>query len=265
VLFSGRGGDQGGCRGDVPFNLVAGRFLNPGIENNVDRSIRTSVLSGPMARPSLREQILQAGLPLMSRSGYHAATVRDICAAARAPQGSFTNHFRSKEAFAAEVLNRYFDYLKRLVSQALCDPTRSPRQRLKRYLDVITNKLARDRWMLGCLIGDFSLQASSHSKVLRKRLDAIFREWRALFASCIAAAQSGGEIDSRFDATELAEFLLASWEGAILRMKVERSSAALERFKTIIFETVLKRPSAVGKGKRRATKRSSAKSKRDRS
>jgi TetR/AcrR family transcriptional regulator, transcriptional repressor for nem operon len=34
--------------------------------------------------------------------------VRDICAAAGVPQGSFTNHFRSKEAFAEEVLNRYF-------------------------------------------------------------------------------------------------------------------------------------------------------------
>jgi len=49
-----------------------------------------------------------------------------------------------------------------------------------------------------------------------------------------------GEIDSQFDATDLAEFLLASWEGAILRMKVERSPAALERFKTIAFQTIFK-------------------------
>jgi TetR/AcrR family transcriptional repressor of nem operon len=195
-----------------------------------------------MGRRSLRGEILQAGLRVMFRSGYRGASVRDICAAAGAPQGSFTNHFRSKEAFAAEVLDQYFDYLKGLVSEALNDETLTPRQRLKRYLDVITDKLERDRWMLGCLIGDFSLQISSHSKLLRKRLDSIFREWRALFASCIAAAQSAGEVDSQFDATELAEFLLASWEGAILRMKVERSPAALERFKTIVFETVLRVP-----------------------
>ena len=195
-----------------------------------------------MGRRSLRDQILRAGLPVLFRAGYHAASVRDICAAANAPQGSFTNHFRSKEAFAAEVLDQYFDYLKRLVSEALNDHTLTPRQRLMRYLDVITDKLQRDRWMIGCLIGDFSLQVSSHSKLLRKRLDSIFREWRTLFASCIAAAQSVGEIDSQFHASELAEFLLASWEGAILRMKVERSPAALERFKTIVFETVLKKP-----------------------
>jgi TetR/AcrR family transcriptional repressor of nem operon len=51
---------------------------------------------------------------------------------------------------------------------------------------------------------------------------------------------AAGEIDSKFDPVDLAEFLLASWEGAILRMKVERAPAALERFKTIIFNTVFK-------------------------
>ena len=217
-----------------------------------------------MARPSLREQILRAGLPVMFRSGYHAASVRDICAAARAPQGSFTNHFRSKEAFAIEVLDRYFDYLKGLVSDALDDDTLTPRQRLKRYLDVITDKLERDRFMIGCLIGDFSLQTASHSKLLRKRLDAIFREWRTLFASCIAAAQSAGEVDSQFNATELAEFLLASWEGAILRMKVERSPAALERFKTIAFETIFKSPRISSAGNRARRARKTRKSKRNR-
>src|SRR2546423_2393160 len=213
-------------------------------------------ITSRMGRHSLREQILRAGLPVMFRSGYHAASVRDICAAARAPQGSFTNHFRSKEAFAVEVLDRYFDYLKRLLSEALDDETLSPRQRLKRYLNVITEKLKPDRCMIGCLIGDLSLQVSSHSNLLRKRLNAIFKEWQALFASCIAGAQSAGEVDSRFDAKELAEFLLASWEGAILRMKVERSPAALERFKTIAFETVFKQPgtAAIKKRQRRVCK-----------
>src|SRR5881409_2316792 len=157
-----------------------------------------------MGRRSLRNQILRAGLPVLFRYGYHAASVRDICAAAGAPQGSFTNHFRSKEAFAVEVLDQYFEYLKGLVREALNNETLTPRQRLKRYLDVITDKLERDRWMIGCLIGDFSLQASSHSKRLRQRLDAIFQEWRTPFASCIAAAQAAGEIESKFEATELA-------------------------------------------------------------
>src|SRR5438046_9246086 len=113
---------------------------------------------------ALGDQILRAGLPVLFRYGYHAASVRDICAAAGAPQGSFTNHFRSKEAFAVEVLDQYFDYLKGLVGEALNDETLTPRQRLKRYLDIITGKLERDGWSIGCLIGDLSLEANSKIK-----------------------------------------------------------------------------------------------------
>jgi TetR/AcrR family transcriptional repressor of nem operon len=176
----------------------------------------------------------------MFRSGYQGATVRDICAAAGAPHGSFTNHFRSKEAFAQEVLERYFANLRGYVKEALGNESLTPRQRLKRYLDIVSGVLEADKWSRGCLIGDFSLQASSESELLRDRLEAIFQEWRAPFASCIAAAQNAGEIDATFDPIDLAEFLLASWEGAILRMRVERGPAALDRFKKIVFHTVFK-------------------------
>jgi TetR/AcrR family transcriptional regulator, transcriptional repressor for nem operon len=193
-----------------------------------------------MSQRSLREDILNAGLKVMFQSGYIGATVRDICAAAGAPQGSFTNHFRSKEAFTQEVLDRYFTDLKTVVSKALNDKSLTPRQRLKRYLEIITRHLEGAKWNRGCLIGDLSLEASLQSKHLRNRLEEIFREWRKPFAQCISEAQTEGEIDTKFKAIDLAEFLLASWEGAILRMKVEGGPAALDRFKNIIFETVFK-------------------------
>ena len=195
-----------------------------------------------MAKASHRDRILDAGLKVMFHKGYIGSGVSDIVAEASAPQGSFTNHFRSKEVFAREVLDRYFDHLKGLVAQVLDDRSLSPRQRLRRYLDIISERLKADEFRRGCLIGDFSLETTSQSKRLRQRLEAIFQEWRAPFASCIAEAQTIGEIDSTFDPMDLAEFLLTSWEGAILRMKVERGPAALDRFKKIIFQTIFSKP-----------------------
>lgn len=193
-----------------------------------------------MTKPSLKDSILAAGLRVMFRKGYEGASVRDIVAEAGAPQGSFTNHFRSKEVFACEVLDRYFDHVKGLVAQALNDTTLTSRQRLRRYLDIITGRLEADGWSRGCLIGDLSLEASGSSELLRTRLASIFEEWRVPFAACIAEAQAAHEIASTFDPMDLAEYLLACWQGSILRMKVERSPAALERFKTIAFATVFK-------------------------
>src|SRR5689334_14929613 len=128
-------------------------------------------------RPSLREDILKAGLKVMFKAGYQGASVRDICEAAGAPHGSFTNHFRSKEAFAQEVLDRYFENLQGHIQRSLGDQTLSPRQRLERYLEIISDVLAADKWSRGCLIGDFSLETVSHSKRLRQRLEEIFEEW----------------------------------------------------------------------------------------
>ena len=139
-----------------------------------------------MSKPSHRDALLAAGLQVMFRTGYEGASVRDICAAADAPQGSFTNHFRSKEAFAQEVLDRYFTDLQDQIRTALGDTSLTPRQRLRRYLDRITTLLENDKWSRGCLIGDFSLETASQSQLLRDRLEAIFQEWRAPFAACIA-------------------------------------------------------------------------------
>jgi len=184
-----------------------------------------------MPKPSNKDAILDAGLKVMFRTGYHGTSVRDVTAAAGAPQGSFTNHFRSKEAFASEVLNRYFEITKGLVAEALEDDSLTPRARLRRYLDIITGRLEAD-----------SLEAAGSSEMLRSRLGEIFAEWRMPFAACIREAQASGEIDSEFEPEELADFLLASWQGAILRMKVDRTPRALERFKTIAFKTVFREP-----------------------
>ena len=196
-----------------------------------------------MPKPSNRDRILDAGLKVMFRNGYVGAGVRDIVVEASAPQGSFTNHFRSKEEFAREVLDLYFDHTKRAVAEALEDRSITPPERLRRYLDIITDRLASAEFRRGCLVGDFSLEAAPQSEVLRTRLIGIFAEWRSPFAACIAEGQATGEIARTFAPHDLADFLLSSWEGAILRMKVGRNAEPLERFKRIVFATVFKEPS----------------------
>lgn len=193
-----------------------------------------------MSKASHKNAFKAAGLRVMFRQGYHGAGVRDIAAEAGVPHGSFTNHFRSKEAFALEVLDDYFGHTRRLVEEALGDHTISPRARLQRYLEIVTDRLAADGFVRGCLIGDFSLETPQISEPLRQRLAEIYAEWIRPFSACIAEAQQAGEISNRFAADDLAEFLLSSWEGAILRMKVERDPAPLVRFRRIAFETVFK-------------------------
>lgn len=135
------------------------------------------------------------------------------------------------------MLDGYFAHVRSLMAAAEAAP--SPLAKLERYLDLVTDRLVADEFARGCLIGDLSIEAPGHSEPIRDRLNEIYGEWTAMFATWIAAAQRAGEISDAFDAGALADLLITGWEGAILRMKVERSSAPLERFRTIVFSSVL--------------------------
>jgi hypothetical protein len=107
------------------------------------------------------------------------------------------------------------------ISQTTMSPCNVKTEFVPRRVQIeISGVLAGTKWNRGCLIGDLSLETTAQSKLLRGRLEAIFQEWRAPFAACIAEAQTPSEIDSTFDPMDLAEFLLASWEGAILRIQL---------------------------------------------
>src|SRR5262249_60573316 len=108
-----------------------------------------------MGRPSLREHLLEAGVRTLWANGYAASGVREIVAVAGARPGSFTNHFASKEDFACEALDRYFAYLSGVVDKALADDGLSATERLRRYLDAITDRLAAAGWARGSMVGHF--------------------------------------------------------------------------------------------------------------
>ena len=195
-----------------------------------------------MPKPSHRDQILASGLGTLFRKGYASAGVREITADAGVPLGSFTNHFRSKEAFALEVVDRYFAHLRDVMARTLDDESIAPRERIEAYLDTTTDLMRDAGWRYGCLVGNMSLEAAEQSEAIRTRLVSIFSDWKKPFARVVKQAQERGEIRRDLDPDDVAECLLAGWHGAILRMKVERSPEPLERFRRVIAASVLAAP-----------------------
>jgi TetR/AcrR family transcriptional regulator, transcriptional repressor for nem operon len=192
-----------------------------------------------MPKPSHREKILSEGLRVVHERGFAGASVRDITRAAGVPQGSFTNHFASKEAFCLEVLDRYFDDTRALISRTLRNDSLPPLQRLRAHLDATDKFLNQNGLQNGCLIGNFSVEASEHSEIIRHRVVEIFEEMQQSVSYCLRAAVKTGELSPTAECDELAGFVVASLQGAILRSKAERSSVPIERFKKIIFSTLL--------------------------
>lgn len=192
-----------------------------------------------VGRTSYREKLVTSGMNTVHRRGFSTVGVREITAEAGVAQGSFTNHFTSKEEFGVAVLDHYFEGTREIVARALGDESRNPRERLRAYFDTITELLASVEWRYGCLVANMALEAAEHSERIRERLGEIFAELTLPFAAVIREGQARGEIRPELDADEAGAALLEAWHGAMLRMKIERSPAPLDRFKRLVLPAVL--------------------------
>jgi TetR/AcrR family transcriptional regulator, transcriptional repressor for nem operon len=202
---------------------------------------------GRMARPSNRDKILVEGLRVVHERGFAGASVRDIVEAAGVPQGSFTNHFASKEAFGLEIIDLYFANSCEVMRETLRNDARPPLERLGAWIDASKNRLNRDSMRNGCLFGNFTAEASDHSEVIRSRLLEIFAEITQAVAYSLRAAVAAGEVAPTVDCDEVAGFVVSSLQGANLLAKAERSPVPVERFKHVLFSMVLGQPDPAGR------------------
>jgi TetR/AcrR family transcriptional repressor of nem operon len=193
-----------------------------------------------MSRPSNREKILTEGLRVVHERGFVSASVRDIVQAAGVPQGSFTNHFASKEAFGLEVIELYLANSRQTIRATLLNDELPPLQRLAAYLDAAKNRSDGNGMRAGCLLGNFTAEASEHSETIRHRLLDAFAEVQRSIGYCLRAAVQAGELPERFDCDDVAAFIVASMQGATLLAKAQRSPEPIERLKRMLFATILR-------------------------
>ena len=190
-----------------------------------------------MARPSVKEQIVEAGMKCLLEKGFNGVGVQEITAAAGVPKGSFYNHFESKEALGAEVIDRYASTNPRRA--ILRDKSRGPLERLRAYFAEMNKTLVESQFGRGCILGNMSAELANQSELIRGSLVNYYDGWTGELANTIAEAQAAGEIKNTAPARELAAFILDAYEGALLRARVERSNAPFERFTQLAIQQIL--------------------------
>ncbi|MDB6052264.1 MAG: transcriptional regulator, TetR family [Pseudomonas sp.] len=193
-----------------------------------------------MSKRSNREKILTEGLRVVHERGFANASVRDITAAANVPNGSFTNHFASKEAFGLEILDLSFEETAKIIDQTLCNPALAPTQRLLAYVDANVSSLEAHGVENGCLIGNFGVEIGMHSEIIRLRVVEIFNEVQRQITLCLEAAVQAGEISAEINCKHMASFIIASLQGATLLAKTERSMLPLTQFRRTLVSSILR-------------------------
>ena len=187
-----------------------------------------------MPRRSTRNALLKAAMREFLAQGFSACSVEDITKAARVPKGSFYNHFKSKQSLAAEIVS---EYGKGVTDRSvLTDPAIAPLTRLKKHFAALNAYFSGCKD--GCLVGKFMAEVSVDTPQIRESLRRVLNVWGEELSSTLAEGQRQGAIRKDLPADDLAAFLIDSYEGAILRTRLEKKPRALECFVKVVFSSI---------------------------
>lgn len=193
-----------------------------------------------MTRTQTREELIQVGTDIIALHGFGTTGINAVLSTANVPKGSFYYYFSSKDDFGMAIIEHSAQAYAERIDGFLKDTSFSPVERIRNYMTNGMAAVGASECKRGCLIGNLSQELSSQNEKFRARLDEVFRGWQAQFAECLDAAKAAGEIPAASDTQQLAEFLLAGWQGAILRAKMGQSIAPMQAFIDIVFSQVLK-------------------------
>ena len=175
-----------------------------------------------MKKQNHYDKILSTALMVFHDRGFNDTGTQEIVDLAGVSKGSFYNHFKSKDALGIAALDLYWES-----HDASLKLLRAPNQPALTRIDNYFKSVAYDE--KGCLIGNFSTELST-SDLFRQRLSELFKLWTTEMTECLSAGQKDGSIRTDQSATDMAEFVISSLQGTILRAKAERDPRILTRF-----------------------------------
>jgi len=113
----------------------------------------------------------------------------------------------------------------------------TPLARLSLMFDTMIEHFTRDeKFTKGSFIGNISQEMGDMSKPISIAAEDNYRRMVGHLKEVLEEAKSAGEIRETLDIDKVANFILNSKEGAMVRMKASKDSAPLRVFKDMIME-----------------------------
>jgi AcrR family transcriptional regulator len=190
-----------------------------------------------------RDDILEAAAQVISKKGFHAASMQDIAEAVHLQKGSLYYHVSSKQEILADLLDRGLDLLIERISDVLDQPL-SPEGKLRQAMRVYLESLAEYSDLSAVLLLEHrSLEPEFHSRHIPRR-DRFEGMWRDL----IVEGKEAG-VFSCVSPSLTARALLGVMNWTITWYRPDgplSASQIAEQFAELFLEGLLVRPSTNG-------------------
>jgi TetR/AcrR family transcriptional repressor of nem operon len=186
----------------------------------------------PRARDgrTTRETILDAAARLMRVSGYRNTSLDDVLRESRVGKGNFYYHFRSKEELGYAILDGIIQsFLERTLEPCFSDPEGSPLGQIRCFLDRVCQIQRDGNCVGGCPLGNLASELSDLHEGFRARLAGVFSAWRERLTLALETASARGLLRAECQPGPVAQFLVASLEGAMLMTKLTKDIGVMEQ------------------------------------
>ena len=116
----------------------------------------------------------------------------------------------------------------------------APIERLKNYFEWFLAFFEQNNFIGGCPIGNLAQEMGDLNDAFREKLQNVFEKMKQRFSHCLESAKQQKELSPPLDIEKVADFIVSGWQGALLQMKVTKSTTPVRNFESIIFGSVLK-------------------------
>jgi TetR/AcrR family transcriptional repressor of nem operon len=179
---------------------------------------------------STREGILEAASRLMRVHGYNHTSLDDVLRESGVGKGNFYYYFKSKEDLGYAILDQIIDsFLERTLEPCFSDGEGHALAQIRCFLDRVLEAQRASNCVGGCPLGNLAAELSDVHEGFRARLTTVFAAWRERLTLALKSAQSRGAVDAACRPEAVADFLVASLEGAILLTKLTKDIAVMEQ------------------------------------
>lgn len=198
-----------------------------------------------------RTLMVRAAARLFQERGYAGTSFQDVIARSGAPRGSIYHHFRGgKEQLAAEALQWYAGRMRDKLAEA---GARDSAEAIEGFLRASREAMRRSDFRAGCPIAAVALDLAPDDERLHDVVASALRDWQRVLVRSLE--RDGLEPKA---AQQLASFVIATVEGALLLARVERSVDPLDEVTAELMAYVRARLQTVPDGVSRRKGRSTA-------
>jgi TetR/AcrR family transcriptional repressor of nem operon len=181
--------------------------------------------------PDTKERLVASAAMLWHAKSYADVGVNEICAEAGVKKGSFYHFFPSKSDVALAVLDFRCEQAIASLFRPVLSSESSPLESLTRLIEIqyeLQKQIQADTGaVLGCPIGNFSLELSTRDERVRQRCVELLEEWALQIEPLLEAAVQEGELPP-IDVGRASMAVTAYIEGILLLAKTRNDAEVIQ-------------------------------------